>query len=171
MPTITHITPNIATASQLDAADFAQIAALGFRSVINNRPDAEPGAPVSSSQARQVAARAGLSYAYLPAPGHALFDEDLLDAFDRALRELPGPVLVHCLTGTRSAILWALVTARTAPVEGILRILADAGLDIDFLEPQLQEQSAAHGRETDALPVPENRNCAVSPHAAIASPA
>ena len=169
MPSITHITPHVATTSQLDAADFAQIAAMGFKSVINNRPDTEAGGLIGSMTARKEAAKAGLSYAYIPASGHALFDEDVLDAFDHALNELPGPVLAHCHTGTRSAIIWAMVSARTGPAENIVRTLADAGVDIDFLKPQLLEQSAAYRRKSKAAPVIMNNGVeGVSPH--IANP-
>ena len=167
MPTITHITPDVATTSQLDTADFAQIAALGFKSVINNRPDAEDGGLIASSDARREAAKAGLNYAYVPASGHALFEDELLDTFGQALNDLPGPILAHCHTGTRSAILWAMVSARTDPADKIVDTLADAGVDIAFLEPQLREQFYARQGGTEAGPaVTENGGNCVHPHVA-----
>jgi sulfide:quinone oxidoreductase len=141
MAKITYLTPSLATASQLEAKDFAQIAKMGFKSVISNRPDAEEGVLISSKDARKESREAGLKYAYVPASNHDLFDEDLLDTFEKALCQMPGPILVYCRSGTRSSILWAMVAARHIAVDVVLRVLADAGLDLAFLEDELTEQS------------------------------
>jgi len=142
MPTITYITPNLATAAQLKAKDFALIAKMGFKSVISSRPDSEEGVPISSNEAHDRARRAGLKYAYVPASNHDLFDDDLLDTFEKTLCEMSGPTLVYCRSGTRSSILWAMVAARHISVDVVLRVLAKAGLDLDFLEEDLNQQSA-----------------------------
>ena len=39
MAKIIQLEPDVAVAPQLVEADFAEIAARGFRSVVNNRPD------------------------------------------------------------------------------------------------------------------------------------
>ena len=48
MESLKHLTPFIAVAPQLQPGDMGMLAAAGFRSVINNRPDGEePGQPTS----------------------------------------------------------------------------------------------------------------------------
>ena len=114
---------------------------MGIKSVINNRPDEEQGLPINSEQAETAAHKHGLNYTYLPAAHHDLLGQELIDSFDAASTSVPGPVLAYCRTGNRSSILWALATAKRGSVKDILRQLADVGLDIDFLEAELQEQS------------------------------
>ncbi len=93
----------VAVAGQLEPEAMAEVAAAGFRSVINNRPDFEggPGQPTSASI--EAAARsAGLAYAWLPvAPSMQSAEE--IARFAALLASLPGPILAFCRTGTRSA--------------------------------------------------------------------
>ena len=141
MADIVYITPFFAVASQLGASDFGLLAAMGFKSVINNRPDEEEGLPIRSGDAAELARKHGLDYTYLPLTHHELLDDETIDAQAAALASLPGPVLAYCRTGNRSSIVWALAAARQGSVKEILKSLADVGLDIDFLEPELTEQS------------------------------
>jgi sulfide:quinone oxidoreductase len=41
MADIRQVTPNFAVAPQIEVEDFATLAALGYRTVIDNRPDGE----------------------------------------------------------------------------------------------------------------------------------
>ena len=102
---IVKLTDTVAVSDQITASDVAEIAAAGYKVLINNRPDGEvPNQPPSAEI--EVAARTlGLEYHYLPVtaanfPGPG-FDQmtDLLDD--------PGrPVLAFCRSGTRCANLW-----------------------------------------------------------------
>jgi uncharacterized protein (TIGR01244 family) len=93
-------------AAQLGPEHMAEVAALGFRSVVNNRPDFEAGPEQPTDAAVRVAAEAaGLTYRYLPvAPGHHSPDE--IAAMAALLDELPGPVLAYCRSGARSTRLY-----------------------------------------------------------------
>ena len=141
MSDIVYITPFFAVAGQLEASDFALISAMGFKSVINNRPDEEEGLPVKSAEAGELARKHGLNYTYLPLTHHDLLEDDVIDAQGAALDAMPGPVLAYCRTGNRSSIVWAMAAAREGSVKEILKSLSDVGLDIEFLEPELLEQS------------------------------
>lgn len=102
-----------AVAPQLEPDQMAAVAAAGFRSVINNRPDLEGGAsqPASDSIA-QAAAAAGLEYAYLPVIPSDLKQADV-DAMAALIARLPTPVLAFCRSGARAAKLYQLAGGRT----------------------------------------------------------
>ncbi len=99
---------NFAICGQLSPEDLAEVARLGFRSVICNRPDHEGGAeqPTSETLAREAGAL-GLRFAYLPVVANAI-TPDHVRQMKALLDELPAPVLAFCRTGNRSAILYDL---------------------------------------------------------------
>ena len=109
----THtIAPGFAVAAQLSAEQMTDVAAQGFKTVINNRPDAEGGPNQPLSQAIAEAAHAnGLCYIYLPVVTGAITPEQAL-AMRAALQAAQQPVLAFCRSGARSAQLYSL--AQTA---------------------------------------------------------
>lgn len=144
------LTLDVAVAEQLTAADIGAVAAAGFRSVINNRPDGEaPDQPASARLAAAATGR-GLEYGYQPVVSGQITAADAA-AFGRLLSELPRPVLAFCRTGTRSSILWALSEAARRPPEEILRSAAAAGYDLGGIRPQLEMvwQAAGQGSQVD----------------------
>jgi len=140
-----YITPQFAVAPQIESGDFQAIMALGFDIVMNNRPDHEDGVIFPSKLATAQAEKAGLDYLYVPAENHDLSDPDLLDRFQAVLSAANGPVFAHCKSGTRTAILWALVSARHQPVDQVLATLTRAGFDFEFLTDELEEQNQMFG--------------------------
>lgn len=96
---------------QLQAGDFAAAAAKGYRTIINARPDREGPDQPDTAVLEEAAKKAGIHYEYLPVvPGQ--FTEQQVAAFDKHLRELPGPILAFCRTGNRCSMLWSSVQAR-----------------------------------------------------------
>lgn len=106
VPTVYRLSADVCVAPQLDPAAMAWVAANGFKSVINNRPDFEggPDQPTSASIAAAAQA-AGLQYVFLPVAG-GMQTAGEIARFGELLRELPAPVLAFCRTGTRSAKLF-----------------------------------------------------------------
>lgn len=102
----TEIAPGFAVTVQPDALDIGRLAALGYRTIINNRPDGEEAGQMPSASARAEAERLGLAYVYIPVTIGTIGAADVA-AFDAATRESPSPVVAHCRTGTRSYLLWA----------------------------------------------------------------
>src|SRR5690606_23272635 len=103
--TPTRITPDYGVAPQIEPRDVAEIAALGYRAIMCNRPDGEgPGQPEAAA-IRAEAERLGLAFAHVPVISGQMTAEDVAD-FAAALAELPGPVLAYCRSGTRSRTLW-----------------------------------------------------------------
>ena len=81
---------------------------MGFRSVINNRPDFEGGPDQPTSAAIEAAAKAaGLEYRHLPVAGNYQSPEEV-EAFADLLAELPRPLLAFCRSGGRSSRLFML---------------------------------------------------------------
>ena len=103
---IQRVSPDVCVAGQLGPESMAAVAAHGFRSVINNRPDFEAGPeqPTNSAMAAAAAA-AGLKYAYLPvAPAYQSPQE--IARMAELVATLPKPILAFCRSGARSGKLY-----------------------------------------------------------------
>lgn len=126
---------------QIDATQLPGFAAMGFRSIICNRPDAEQGAVPSS--AIEAAARAqGMSFVYQPVE---LSKIGLADgaAFARSLDALPKPILAYCRTGRRAAALWVLARAPGMGVDAALDASRACGCELEELRPRLMRAGDA----------------------------
>ena len=109
---IRPVAPDVCVAPQLTPEAMAEAARMGFRSVVNNRPDFEHGPNQPTNADIEAAARAaGLAYRFLPVAGGFQTPEQI-DAFAKLLDELPRPLLVFCRTGTRSTNLFLQAQAR-----------------------------------------------------------
>ena len=101
-----QIDHDVFVAPQLDAAAMAELARLGFKSVVCNRPDFEHGPDQpTSAQVEAAAVAAGLQYRHLPVAGGYQSPEEIA-AFAGLLEELPRPLLVFCRSGARSTRLY-----------------------------------------------------------------
>lgn len=131
-----RINDELTVSPQIDAADLARIARLGFRMVINNRPDDEVGTDQQHEAMRRAAEAAGLAYRFVPfTPGR--LTSDMVEDFARAMIEADGPVLAWCRSGTRSATLWAISQAGLQPADDILGAARQAGYDLSQFAPLL----------------------------------
>lgn len=101
------LTDTLAVSGQISAELVAEIAAAGYKVLLNNRPDGEESGQPSSAEIAEAAEAAGLEYHYLPVtamdfPGNHL--QEMADLFDDTER----PVFAFCRTGTRCTNLWVL---------------------------------------------------------------
>jgi sulfide:quinone oxidoreductase len=140
MAEIIPLEKDIFVAPQLVEADFAEIAARGFRSVVNNRPDGEAADQLPNALAEAAAHRHGLTFRYQPVANMNVTDGDVVDAFAQLLDDLPRPILFYCRTGTRCSILWAQAAVARLGVERTLETVAAAGYDLEPLREQLIER-------------------------------
>ena len=101
MVDIKRVTPDFAVAGQIGPDDVAGIAAMGFKSLICNRPDREQSGQPEFQAIAEAAKSAGLEAAFIPFSPSAMTAEDVT-AFRAALDRLPGPVLAYCRSGARS---------------------------------------------------------------------
>jgi sulfide:quinone oxidoreductase len=103
--TITWLIPALAVSPQIQVSDLAGLKTLGFRAIVNNRPDSEVPDQPKSVDLEAEALRLGMDYAYLPITPGEMTDHDVVE-FARALHSADGPVLAFCRTGARSTSLW-----------------------------------------------------------------
>jgi uncharacterized protein (TIGR01244 family) len=100
----------VAAAGQIVPGDIPAIAAHGFKTVINNRPDGEGGAAQPlSADLRHAAEAAGLRYFHLPVVSGQLTVEQVHD-MARVLKAADGPVFAFCRSGARTEHLFRLAT-------------------------------------------------------------
>jgi uncharacterized protein (TIGR01244 family) len=103
---IRAVAEDVCVAAQLAPESMAEVAALGFRSVVNNRPDFEGGpTQPTSAQIEAAAQAAGLAYRFLPVQGGYQTPQEIA-AFAAMLTELPRPLLAFCRSGARSTNLF-----------------------------------------------------------------
>jgi uncharacterized protein (TIGR01244 family) len=132
-PQLYALGPEISVAGRLDPADIDALASLGVRTIINNRPDGEDPGQLSAAEARRLAEARGLAYHHIPITAATLSRTDV-DAFAAALRDARAPVVAHCRSGTRSALLWALTHMRDgADPLSLIAEVAQHGIDIASL--------------------------------------
>jgi uncharacterized protein (TIGR01244 family) len=102
---IRQINDEYSVTGQITPADLDDIKALGFKSIVCNRPDEEePGQPSFDD----VAARArelGLDIAYVPV-GRMGVDSEAVKGMVDALDEFPRPMLGYCRSGARSTAIY-----------------------------------------------------------------
>ena len=100
------IADTVYVAPQLSPDAMAELARLGFKSVVNNRPDFEHGPDQPANAAIEAAAlAAGLQYRFLPVDGGWQSPEQIA-AFAQLLKDLPMPMLAFCRSGARSTRLY-----------------------------------------------------------------
>ena len=114
---ITYLAPDFAVAPQLSPEQVRELAAHGFRSVVNHRLEQEPGQPPQAA-IREAASAAQLEYVWQPVHSGMITLEDVA-RFAELLDRLPRPLLAFCRSGARSANLYRAAMAgvhrRTAP--------------------------------------------------------
>lgn len=139
---IRKLTDALAASSQIRIENLKELAALGYRSVLSNRPDSEETNQPSAEEIRTAAEAAGLAFAHVPVVAGNISDKDL-EAFRRAVRDLPQPILGFCRTGTRTTTLWALAQAGILGVAPVLATAKQAGYDLSALRPRLEASAPA----------------------------
>lgn len=126
---IRRISDELSVGPQIAIGDLQTLAENGYRAVICNRPDGEGADQPVFQEIERAAQDAGLEARYVPVTAGKVGDDDVA-AFAEAMRDLPGPVLAYCRTGTRSTTLWALSQAGKQPVADILAAADAAGYDM-----------------------------------------
>jgi uncharacterized protein (TIGR01244 family) len=105
------LSDTVAAAGQIAPSDLAVIAAHGFKTVINNRPDGEGGATQPSSGELQKAAQdAGLNYVHLPVVSGQFTPEQVVQ-MAQTLAGAATPVFAFCRSGARTEHLFRLAVS------------------------------------------------------------
>jgi len=110
-----RVTDDFTTAPQIAVADVAQAAAMGFSTIVCNRPDGEdPGQP-GAAEIAAAAQAAGLAYVHIPFSGPPGPRE--VEAMRQAIDASEGAVLAYCRSGTRSITCWAIGQAMSGAMD------------------------------------------------------
>ena len=132
---IRRITPDYAVSPQIAPEDIPEIVAAGFRTVVDNRPDAEVPMELSSEVLRIAVEAAGLRFVDNQVT-HQTLTQDHVAVQEQAIER--GPTLAYCASGNRSAILWALGQAGRLSPDEIIEATARAGYNHAALRPRLE---------------------------------
>jgi uncharacterized protein (TIGR01244 family) len=117
---------------QISPDDVPAIKALGFTTIINNRPEGESPDQAPGEAVREAAEKAGLAYHFIPL-GRDGVSPQMVEETREALEGSSGPILAYCRSGTRSTTLWALSQAGELPADEIVAAAANAGYDMSHL--------------------------------------
>jgi sulfide:quinone oxidoreductase len=132
-PSLAELTPGISAAGSLDRDDIEALAQQGVRTIVNNRPDGEDPGQLSAAEAQQIAEAHGIAYHHIPFTMPTLSQAEV-EAFAAVLAGQPEPLVAHCRSGTRSALLWALVRLREGEdPAALVAAAARGGIDISPL--------------------------------------
>ena len=125
-----RVTEDFTTAPQISLADVAEAARLGFRTVINNRPDGEEPTQPPSAEVEAAAKAAGLAYHHIPVRGGPTPDQ--VDATRELLSTAEAPILAFCRSGTRSIVTWSLAQASSGAQSpsDLIALGRNAGYDL-----------------------------------------
>lgn len=138
---IRHLTPAYAVSPQIAPEDMAAIAAQGFATIIDNRPDGEIPPDWHSPLMQAAAKAAGLQFIFNPVVGGALTMENVT-AQAEAIAAAPGPVLAYCASGNRSSVVWALANAGRMPTDDLIGLPARHGYQLEGLRGQIETLAA-----------------------------
>ncbi len=103
------LTEELAVSPQLDAAGLEAAIAAGFKTIICNRPDSEPGA-VAFDNLKAIPEAADIPFIYQPVVSGAITDDDARQ-FAEIFQAAEKPVLAYCRSGARCTELYSLALA------------------------------------------------------------
>jgi sulfide:quinone oxidoreductase len=133
LPPLAELAPGLSAAGALGPSDIEALAASGVRTLVNNRPDNEDPGQLPAAEARRLAEAHGIAYHHIPITAASLSRADV-EAFAAVLRSASQPVVVHCRSGTRSTLLWALARFDEGADPGaLIATAARHGIDIAAL--------------------------------------
>ncbi|MFM2485971.1 TIGR01244 family sulfur transferase [Celerinatantimonas yamalensis] len=127
---IHYLEPNFAVSPQIEHTDLHDIAQLGFKTIICNRPDGEHHEQPSQQQLAQLAEELGLTFIYLPLQNGQIQQADGRQ-LAATIAETELPILAFCRSGTRSAIAWALANTAHRSAEEIRACVEAQGYSLN----------------------------------------
>ncbi|WP_440516548.1 beta-lactamase hydrolase domain-containing protein [Serratia nevei] len=107
--------PQLSFSGAPEASDFKALSQQGYRLIVNNRPDEEPGEYLDHLQEKALAEQGGMRYVYLPYTFDTLTWETVY-TFQFLLRQ-GKKTLAHCRSGARSACLSLLYALREGQID------------------------------------------------------
>lgn len=130
-----RVTDQLSVSPQITAAEVAEAARMGFRTLVNNRPDGEDPSQPSSAEIEAAARAAGLAYIHIPVRGGPTPDQ--VEQQRQFLASAEKPALAFCRSGTRSIVTWSLGEAMAGAQsrDQLISLGAAAGYDLSGVLP------------------------------------
>lgn len=144
---IRKLSPFLSVSPQLSVEDVGVAAAMGFKTLVCNRPDNEGEDQVNAEAIASAAQQNGMQFEHLPVVSGRITDNDV-EQFKALMNKAQGPVLAYCRTGTRSCTLWALAESDHLSSDAILDTAKQAGYDLSGQKPRLQQGSETQTGES-----------------------
>lgn len=138
----------ISVSGELSPDDPRELSRAGFASVVDVRSTAETADGLPPAEERHRLAELGVEHVNIPIPHHWI-DTQVLDALGDALDQLRTPILVHCETGARAAILTMIAMGRRNGWSADETLERARGLGIACESPAL-EQAAREYLDTQS---------------------
>ena len=138
---IKKISPFLSVSPQIYPAHVERLAAQGFRTIINNRPDNETDDQPLGKDLSEAAAKHGIEFINIPVIPGELTPQNVKE-FGDAMSRVTGPVLAYCRSGMRSTSLWALYEARHMGSDSIINFASTIGYDLSWQKEHLDEALA-----------------------------
>ena len=139
---IIKLTEDVSVSTQIDVGDLKEISELGYRTIINNRPDYESLVQCTDQEVQEEAERHNLHYVFIPV-GHQGFRFQEIAYYSEIYTNLEKPILAYCRTGTRSTMLWSLMQAHSNidnyTAEEIYNIAKNAGYELSPIMPAIEQ--------------------------------
>lgn len=99
---IQQLSEEVSVCGQIGLDDLEAIAQLGFKTLVNNRPDGESPNQPSHAEIQKKAETLGLAVHYLPLGMGQAPCANLLKDFKHILAISQKPLLAYCRSGNRS---------------------------------------------------------------------
>ncbi len=112
--TITKHSETFSSCPQINPEDIAEIVELGYKTIINARPDKEGGNQQPTGDSiKDAAEKAGLKYIHIPVIPNNIGEDDI-QACMHFLSNAPTPVIGFCKTGMRATNLYRLAQTKSS---------------------------------------------------------
>lgn len=128
-----YLTDSITVSPQILPSDVARLAAMGFKSIVNNRPDGEENDQPLNREIEQLAKELGLVYIHLPVLSGNITQEQRKQ-FDQFFTQAPKPIFAFCRTGTRCSALWSMSSDELGSFEQRIAQAAEVGFDLSWVK-------------------------------------
>lgn len=126
-----QLSDTLSVSGQISVADVAEIAAAGFKVLINNRPDHEELNQPTSADISSAAEQAGLEYYHMPVTARDFPGADI-EQMAPLFGDANKPAFAFCRSGTRCANLWV-QTRDAAAREGAIAGARQFGFDLSMV--------------------------------------
>lgn len=128
-----HLTDSITVSPQILPSDVPRLAAMGFKSLINNRPDGEENGQPLNSEIERLAKEQGMAYFHLPVISGNITQEQG-EQFGQFFAQAPKPVFAFCRTGTRCSALWSMSSDELGSFAQRIAQAAEMGFDLSWVK-------------------------------------